>query len=220
MVKNYDSIDLMKFIACIFVVAIHSAPFQDISPLLNRVIILGIGRIAVPLFFLASAFFLFKSNEINIKKYLKRMGKLYFAWFLISSPITFFNHFIIEQEPLLIKCFTFVKCFFFTSTFSGSWFLASCVFCTCFFYLMEKYNILNKGFIITISFLIYIICVSTSAWGKLLFSLIPDFKTFFDNIVFWFAKPYISILVGLPYFSFGYYLAKNEEKVKKPHSLI
>ena len=138
--QSYNSIDLMKFILCFLVVAIHSDPIEDVGPLLNR-LFLGVERVAVPLFFIASGFFLFKGGPLDkdhLVKYLKRMGLLYFAWFVISFPITIFNRFLMGEGSLPVKLFLFVKSFFFTSTFSGSWFLASCVFCTILFYFINS----------------------------------------------------------------------------------
>lgn len=214
--KNYDSIDLMKFIACLFVVAIHSDPLTDVSPLLNRLVSAGIGRLAVPLFFLTSSFFLFKGEKINLRKYLTRIGILYMAWFIISLPITLFNRFYVLPEPFGIKLFQFIKSFFFTSTFSGSWFLASCAFCTIVFYFLDKHGKAQSKYVVIICALIYFLCVLTSAWGKLFLSSYVELKNFYDNLVFWFAKPYTSIIVGMPYFALGYYLARNEDSVARP----
>ena len=212
--RNYNSIDLMKFILCFLVVAIHSNPFNDISLLLNR-LLLGIERLAVPLFFIASGFFLFKGGPLEkeqLVKYLKRMGLLYLAWFIVSIPVTVFNRFLMGEGTLSVKLFQFVKSFFFTSTFSGSWFLTSCVFCTLLFYCIYKW-IPKYGKVITIvlSVVAYLLCVSTSSWGK--WMDIAGVRSFYDQFVFYFAKPYTSILVGIPYFALGKYIADNEDSI-------
>lgn len=219
--KGYNSIDMMKFILCFGVVAIHSDPFEDVSPLLNR-ILLGIERLAVPLFFIASGFFLFKGGSLDkdqLWKYLKRMGLLYFAWFVISFPITIFNRFMMGESSLSIKLFLFVKNFFFTSTFSGSWFLTSCVLSTILFYFINKWFPSKGGWvIIALSFLTYFLCVSTSAWGNLMDTI--GLRPYYNNLVFWFAKPYTSIIVGIPYFAIGKYIAKKEDELESPHWLL
>ena len=219
--RSYNSIDLMKFILCFLVVAIHSDPFEDISPFLNR-LFLGVERLAVPLFFIASGFFLFKGGPLDkyqLVKYLKRMGLLYFAWFFISLPITIFNRFLMGEGSLSVKLFLFVKNFFFTSTFSGSWFLASCFFCTILFYFIYKWFPSKGGrIVIALSALAYLLCVSTSAWGNLMDGI--GLRQSYNNLVFWFAKPYTSIIVGVPYFATGKYIAKKEDELESPHWLL
>lgn len=216
--RKYDSIDLMKFLLCFMVVAIHSDPFEDVSPFINRMM-LGLERLAVPLFFIASGFFLFKGKSLEkdqLVKYLKRMGLLYLAWFVVSLPITFFNRFLMGEGAFSVKLLLFVKSFFFTSTFSGSWFLASCVFCTILFYLIYK-GFPSKGgsIIITISLIAYLLCVGTSAWGNLMDEM--GWRSSYNNLVFWFAKPYTSILVGIPYFALGKYIADHESQIYLPN---
>ena len=69
--RNYNGIDLIKFICAFLVCAIHIPPLpsqtpdngfleQDIFGMLNVLIQGGVCRIAVPFFFAASGFFLFK----------------------------------------------------------------------------------------------------------------------------------------------------------------
>lgn len=217
MKQNYDSIDFLKFVAALFVVSLHSDPLLDISPLANRVLI-GVGRLAVPIFFIATGFFLFKSKPFNgnvIKKYVSRIGILYLAWFIVELPITIFNRFN-NTDPIFQQIFTFVKSFFFTSTFSGSWFLASCVFCTILFYnIYKRFPSKGGSIIITISLIAYLLCVGTSAWGNLMD--IIGIRECYNSFVFWFAKPYTSILVGIPYFALGKYIADHESQIYLPN---
>ena len=214
--KHYDSIDLMKFIACFFVVAIHSDPFYDINQNLNNFISQGVSRLAVPLFFLATAFFFFNNlSDIKITNYCKRLLILYGCWFAITLPITIYNRFIMSEYTMGVTIFKFVKSIFLTSTFSGSWYLTSCLFCGILFYFLEKLpDKVRKIVTIVLSIVIYIFCVSTSAYGLLFDKL--GFANIYQNIEFYFTKPYTSILVGIPYFALGRYFLHNEDrKLKK-----
>lgn len=221
MTKNYDSIDLMKFIACIMVVAIHSDPLQDISPLANRLVSGGLCRLAVPLFFLATAFFLFRNGELTKDKtikYIKRISLLYACWFLISLPITALNRFSFNADSALLESVQFVKNFFFTSTFSGSWFLMSGVFCTILFYLVQKAGRWSDLIIVVLSIAVYLFCTITSSWGNLMDEF--GLREYYNTMVFYFAKPYTSILVGVPYFAIGRYIARTESLAKTPSILL
>lgn len=217
---NYDSIDLMKFVAAIFVVCLHSDPLADVSPFANRLLI-GMGRLAVPLFFVATSFFFFKSASFDrnsVHKYLRRMGLLYLAWFIVELPITVFHRFD-PAHSVLTNIAVFIKNFFFTSTFSGSWFLASCIFCALLFYFFYKwFPSRAKNIIIVLSIITYLLCVGTSSWGNLMDEL--GLRSTYESIVCFFAKPYTSILVGVPYFAIGKHIAEHENSISTPNVFL
>lgn len=210
--KRYDSIDLMKFIACFFVVAIHADPLYEINESVNFFICQGISRLAVPLYFLTTSFFFFNDLSFDkLKKYSVRLLKLYGCWFVISLPITIYSRFIISDFSFGISLLKFIKSLFFTSTFSGSWYLTSCLFCGMLFYFLEKLPTKIGNIIaVIISVLSYLLCVMTSAYGNLLEQFC--ISEIFDKIELYFAKPYTSVLAGIPYFALGRYLNKNKEK--------
>lgn len=87
--KNYQVVDLLKFICAVLVVGIHTNPFKSVF-LLDA----GFGvltRCAVPFFFVSSSFFLF-SDGLNLKKvskYLRRVSLLYLIWSLLYIIVSF-----------------------------------------------------------------------------------------------------------------------------------
>lgn len=214
---KYNSIDILKFIASFFVVMIHISLFNDVNPYLNLFIANGLSRLAVPIFFLASAFFFYKKNlnldvsaqKISLLKYTKRMLILYFGWFIIMLPKTIYERFF-NEKSLSVNVFQFVKSFFLTSTFSGSWFLVSCLFSVCvLFFVYNKFKEKSADKIIIVSSIsCYLLCVLTSAYGNIFVN--AGLGNFYDSFVFYFTKPYTSILVGVPYFALGRYIAKND----------
>lgn len=213
--KKYDSIDLMKFIACICVVAIHTDPLYTVSPFLNMVICQGLFRLAVPLFFLASAFFLFQQALTwqRVKKYCKRQLILYAVWFIVSIPLIIYNRFLTSGYSFGVTIFRFVRSIFFTSTFSGSWFLVSCIFCTILFGIVEnlpeKFRCNGKIALNMFAVVCYLLCVLTSAYGKVLYQI--GWGRAYEVYEMLFAKPYTSIIVGVPYFALGRYLAEKSK---------
>lgn len=88
--KNYNGIDLVKFICSILVFMIHVNPFSKALfsnyAILNYGFQQGICRIAVPFFFVSSGFFLFKKMDLSdlktdvIKKYCLRIMQLLGIW--------------------------------------------------------------------------------------------------------------------------------------------
>lgn len=57
--SKYPSIDLMKFIAAILIIVLHTSPFADYSGVLNFGLRSIITVVAVPFFFCASGFLFF-----------------------------------------------------------------------------------------------------------------------------------------------------------------
>lgn len=80
--KYYTEIDLIKLLAAIGIVAIHTnLPFFDV-----------IGRLGVPFFAIVSSFFFFRkwlsvaNKKDMLNKYLRRITYLYLLWQLIYIP--------------------------------------------------------------------------------------------------------------------------------------
>lgn len=67
--RNYNGIDLIKFLCAIMVFTIHISPFQDTSfgaaQKLNSFFQGYLCRLAVPFFFVSSGFFLFRKMELS-----------------------------------------------------------------------------------------------------------------------------------------------------------
>lgn len=222
MTKKYDALDLTKFIASIFIVALHSSALYDINPLLNTIINEGIARLGVPFFFLCTSFFLYSKNRTyeNTIKYVRRMLVLYLAWFVVYLPKTIFDRIICSSQPIGITIILFIRSFFVTSTFSGSWFIVSCIFCALFYYHVQKLP-RNTGKVVTYSACIitYLFAVLCSAYGQLLKPLgLYSFYTIYKYV---FSNPFSNIFVGLPYFGLGLYFAncKNIEESEKKQTV-
>ena len=86
--KNYNSIDLTKFILSIFVITIHCYIVPTIQQPLLRDICMMIQYTAVPLFFCFTGYFLFRrvllapeGAKKNIKRAWLRFGKLYLIFY-------------------------------------------------------------------------------------------------------------------------------------------
>ena len=109
--KLYKGIDVFKLIAALGVVAIHTEiNFLDV-----------LGRLGVPFFVIISSFFFFKhyfylgdaiQRKKYIKKFLARLGLLFFTWEIFYIPLAL-NEFLkissrkIEGKSLLLYIFDF-----------------------------------------------------------------------------------------------------------------
>lgn len=157
----------MKMIAAIFVVAIHSQPFSG----LTEVIVINLfARIAVPFFFMASAFFFFRKpvEQQNLKSYVRRLAILYIFWFVIELPITILHGFIEPETPFIINLLKFFKNIFLGSTFYGSWFIIALIECIPIISILSR-RISNKA-MFSIALLLYSIVVLSTYY----IAFLPD----------------------------------------------
>ena len=87
---DYYMVDILKFICCFLVVTIHIDPFVNhsfaLAPMINFYIQNYLCRIAVPFFFMASGFFLFRKLDITnidtriVKDYCFKLIRLLGLW--------------------------------------------------------------------------------------------------------------------------------------------
>lgn len=140
--KNYDSIDVAKFVLSIFVVAIHTRPFDTYAVYFRPLL-----RTAVPLFFLISSYFFFvrhrdytllEDRVAHLEKYMSRNLKLYLFWMivLLVPTIRYRNWF---ADGILNGAFLWIRAFFTDSTFIASWFIMAAVIATALIVLCSRY---------------------------------------------------------------------------------
>ena len=126
MKKKNGAIDITKFIMALFVIAIHVRPFEGN---LNFYFVDCITRIADPLFFTISAFFLFDKIERSkqehcLRSYMLRVGKMYFLWIIILIPL-------IIRQCYTMACgerrwlWLVVQGILFTGPYGAMWFLTA-----------------------------------------------------------------------------------------------
>ena len=89
-IKQYNSLDLMKFISAILIIVLHTSPFQSYNALISFGLRNVVTIIAVPFFFCTSGFLLFKKLSVlsqdekgkYFKHYIKRLCIMYGLWSL------------------------------------------------------------------------------------------------------------------------------------------
>jgi surface polysaccharide O-acyltransferase-like enzyme len=215
--KNDAKYDLIKFFLSLLVLAIHSTLYPMVLyPWL---------RIAVPLFFIMSSYFVFvkireasvEQHKIIIKKFVIRNLQLYFCWCIILLPITLY----IRKDVWFAGSFfenilTILKSIFFGSTFVASWFIMATIIGVLIIYLLSK--LLRKDYLVFLISL-FAFCVVT---------LVSSYKDIIaDTFVFTAINKYIDIFGGLvcsfPAALFWVFIGKlfAEQKIKmKSRSLL
>lgn len=171
--KNYYAIDLIKFISAFLVIGVHTFPLLDISVTANFFVVQIIDRTAVPFFFVASAFLLFKkmsfaasmddeANKELLKNYLWRIFKLYLVWTVLYLLITIITW--IHGGFDLGSIVRLIRNFFFDGSYYHLWFLPSMIVSTCIvYYLHKKKGILD---ILKIAAIFYFIGMLVNVYGN------------------------------------------------------
>lgn len=130
---NYSTIDMMKFIASILVICIHTHPLFHIQKDVNYFFVHLITRIAVPFFFISSGFFFYKKinkEGYQIKflfKYLKRLCFIFGIWFLIYFPFSFIFPYLKLQHHQNQMIQKYLFSIIYIGSFSHLWFFPALI---------------------------------------------------------------------------------------------
>lgn len=209
MQRSYHTIDLMKMVAAILVVAIHSQPFSGMAEV---VVINLFARMAVPFFFMTSAFFFFRKpkEQQNWRLYVKRLAILYLFWFIIEIPITFLHAFIEPETSLGVNAITFVRNFFLGSTFSGSWFIMALMECVPLIFFLSRKISFRTLFMTGI--LLYVIVVLSTYYVALLPAtfeqMVAVYYKYLGHIEMTWMSAFIFCLIGK-------FIAEHETEIMK-----
>lgn len=224
--NNYNGIDLMKFLCAILVITIHIEPFPLNCSItwLNFFVNNCIARIAVPLFFIASSFFLFKKlkNNMDTKifgKYLKRIIFLYIAWTIIYIPLIIYKKY---KYGLILGIIMLIRDTIFDGSYVHLWYLQSLIVSsTIVFFYFKKNN--NKKILLFMAIVLYVIGLLGQSW----FGFLKPIKNVSPQVwqVLLLIKNIIvttrnGIFFGLIFTLIGYYFATNEKVITKKKNIL
>ena len=116
MQKRKNSIDLMKFIMAMVVIAIHTQPLVNCTDFRINSIYNTVTAMAVPFFFIVSGYLLAKkcafpysSQDISkMMTYLNRIVKMYLIWTVIYTPIAIW-HYISNQNTISYAILAYIR---------------------------------------------------------------------------------------------------------------
>jgi surface polysaccharide O-acyltransferase-like enzyme len=215
--RQYYSIDLFKAIMAIFVVAIHTHPFEGCTSEYFMNIYDMIVSSAVPFFFITSGFLLFEKidNLKNLEKlwmYLIKIIKLYSIWTLIYMPLTIYGY-IINSGSLFRDILSFIRGTFFIGEHYNSWIL---------WYLLSTiYSLLLIGILLKFAVkirIIYIISILLFIFGNTMTFLvnnIPDLQGTTEKVVKIFRYIFGSgrLFTGMFYIATGMVIVRNKQNI-------
>lgn len=210
--EEYRVLDVMKFVMAIVVVAIHTRPELSFSSLWVRNFLEAVYSIAVPFFFMASGFLLFRKislpltdeGELRIKSYLKRMCKLYVLWTIVYLPLTVYGFYLDGISPLKAVVLFFRNFLLVGENYMSwpLWYLLALIVAVSIIYILLKLKVSKEGIVI-ISIMMALMGVGLDYCKEN--SLMPQITDLYFTA---FLKTRNGFFVGFLYVALGMFLSK------------
>lgn len=221
MESRNKGIELFRMIAAIMVVAIHTFPFQSISPMLDEVVTLTLFRVAVPYFFMVTGYFLLGKysldtsflNRQKVKLFLIKILKIYSFVILLYLPLSIINGTITAKTSLL----TWLKLIIFDGTFYHLWYFPGIILGVALVSISLNLFGFKKTGILAI--LLYIIGLGGDSWYGVL-SFNPVVETFYTFIFKFMSYTRTGFFFAPLFLCLGIYLYQNQEWIKKSSSRL
>lgn len=205
--EEYPLVDIFRIIAAILVVAIHTFPLQSIDPALDFYLTKGVGRIAVPFFFMTTAYFYFlKPTKQRLIKILKQYSLIYFIAIVIYFPLNLYNLCFLQNNLLLEA----LKAIIFDGTFYHLWYLPATIIGLIIMAILHKY-VSSKTSLVVVTIL-YLIGLGGDSYFGLVTSF-PGIRDFY-YIIFSFCDYTRNGIFMAPMFLWlGKYLANYKSPI-------
>lgn len=209
-------VGLCKFIMAILVVAIHVEPFTgDMAFYYNNCL----ARIADPMFFTLSAYFLFDKllasnwDKTVFIKQIKRLFKYYGVWLVIYAPVILSRTWA-RTEGWLDFMWQVLKQIFLSGPYGALWFLPALILGLILTYVIGKRT--SPLFSLVISFPFFLLSVVQMEYYSLVKDIVwlTAINDFFVGIFGWLGN---GINFGWFFCSMGLYIASNKEKSRVFH---
>lgn len=145
-------LDDWKWVAAFLVIAIHTSPLESVSECADFILTRVIGRIAVPLFFMITGYFVLQKNEVIGS--LKKLFIMYLKVTLLYLPIQIYRYVPIEQFHFTEVVKGILKAIFFEGTYYHLWYIPAVIEGLVIVYLLLK---LGKRTAFLISAILYVL---------------------------------------------------------------
>lgn len=188
--KRNLSIDYLRLVLSLLIVAIHVVLFNDINNYLSYFIVNGLSRIAVPLFLIINGYYFYESikNGSHLL-WIKKVLKLYIIWMLIYSFFWLDIKSLIKTVEVLFTGYYHL------------WYINALIISSIMTDLLKN----KSSLLIIIGLFFYII------------SIYLQYEHNFNNIYMDFHRTF---LMTLPYFLTGFFINKYKFKIQKKYLLL
>lgn len=209
---NYKMLDVTKYVVAIFVICIHCNQLFP-QEYLNFFIKNIVCRIAVPFFFISSAFFVRSGSRKNadyVKIYLKRLMKSYCLWSIVFIPIGLdWIHQNLSLAGYLLP-FALLYGLIHIGTYYHLWYVPAAILTIYLVDRLLKNHSYQKLFALSIALFLF---------GSLesYYGLLPDgwFKDFFDIVIMIIFTTRSGLLYGMIFTLMGFYIYDHKDSLQK-----
>lgn len=211
--KEYGRIDSFRILAALLVIAAHYPVFLSFNTTLDYTYTRIIARIAVPFFFVSSAFFLFNNNlkstqtKDKVFAFMKRNLKYYILCIIIYLPFNFIGGSYKQWSDIHLL----LQQFLWNGTFYHLWFfMGSLVGAYVAWLLLKTFNLKSSIFFAGV---LYVIGLFGDSYYGFIFQT-PIISTFYDGIFFVFESTRNGIFMAPIFFVLGAYIARKIQRNK------
>lgn len=168
--KRQGGLDACKLLAALLVVAIHTSPLADLSPLGDFFLTRVLGRLAVPFFFLVTGHFVLgpvlAGGEGRVWRQIKKLLLLYAVAILLYLPIGLYAGHYQPLSPLGI-----LRLVLFDGTFYHLWYFPACALGLGIVWLLSRF--LKPRGLLAVTLLLYLAALLGDSYYGLTASLPP-----------------------------------------------
>ncbi len=219
--SNYIGLDFFKIIGAFLVVAIHIHPLKSYSLGASYVLTEIICRVAVPIFFLCSGFFLGGKLQDwkKTRKYIGHILKMYVLWTILYMPQIFLR-FWSATDTVLTNMLRIGQRILLIGSYIQLWYLLATIVAVWILYLLVHSIGFSKKTVLCIAFLLYVIGLLGNGYAKLtMSSQVGRAVLVAYRIILLTTRN--GIFFGLLFIALGYYIGIHKNKIKKyPYFLL
>lgn len=210
--KQYDSLDLMKFIMAMLILTQHTAnEWAHSTGLVHD--FFGLGNFAVPFFFACSGFLFFsKFNTLSVdnqkgyyKKWSLRIGKMYLIWSLIYFVFVLWGW--IDRGVTIERIESYFHRAVVFSTYATIWFLPALWVGVSICYWMKRYCSSITMWVTMV--VLMVIGNLFGSYSTLIVDNIPQVASFYNGYMDWFITWRNGVFNGAPFVFIGILVAEG-----------
>lgn len=208
--ERYYQVDVMRFVCAILVISIHTSALYSFGDVPGKVLSLGIARIAVPFFFIASGYFFYErfNHEGYLKAYIIRILKYYLISTVVYTVILF--TFIKSRNSNILDL---VKNLLFNGVSPSLWFFPALIFSISVLYLFLKKNWIKP--LIIVSLVLYALgLIGDSYYGLVVGTPLEKLVEMYSSV---FVNTRNGLCFGLPFLTLGVLINKHDMRSKLKH---
>lgn len=208
--ERYYQVDVMRFVCAILVISIHTSALYSFGDVPGKVLSLGIARIAVPFFFIASGYFFYErfNHEGYLKAYIIRILKYYLISTVVYTVILF--TFIKSRNSNILDL---VKNLLFNGVSPSLWFFPALIFSISVLYLFLKKNWIKP--LVIVSLVLYALgLIGDSYYGLVVGTPLEKLVEMYSAV---FVNTRNGLCFGLPFLTLGVLINKHDMRSKLKH---